>query len=122
MRTDEIIRRWRPGRLAAALAVMLASGCAGESGPPRLPVSGKVTLDGKPLPSGTITFLPTGKGEAASGPIADGSFAVEPVRGSGPGEIQGRDRLRAGDGQAGQEPRRPDRDDRGGPQPDPRAV
>jgi hypothetical protein len=83
MRSYEILRRW-PGRVASALVVMLA-GCAEESGPPRLPVSGKVTLDGKPLPSGTITFLPAGKGAAASVPITDGSFIVGRSEGPGPG-------------------------------------
>jgi S1-C subfamily serine protease len=48
----DIRREWTIGPLAAAVALMLAPGCGGESGPPRLPVSGRVTLDGQPVPSG----------------------------------------------------------------------
>ena len=51
-----------PGNRAAKIAVLLllTAGCQ-SSGPPREnnrgPVSGKVALDGKPLPGGSITFL-----------------------------------------------------------------
>ncbi|MFO0891667.1 MAG: hypothetical protein U0790_21300 [Isosphaeraceae bacterium] len=86
MRYEEILRhRRRSRRLAAALAVALASGCVGEEGPLRLPVTGRVTLDGTPLPSGTVTFHPGGKGPAASAGISEGSFAIGRSEGLAPG-------------------------------------
>jgi hypothetical protein len=33
-------------------------GCGGKEGRPLAPVSGKVTVDGKPLSSGQVTFIP----------------------------------------------------------------
>lgn len=64
--------------LHAAGAVVLAClvavvGCGG--GPPEL--TGKVTLDGKPVEIGTITLTPAdGKGQTAGGPIKDGAYTV----------------------------------------------
>jgi hypothetical protein len=53
---------------AAALAAVAAlAGCGGGGS-----VSGKVTLDGEPLPSGTVTFHPVGPGPAAIGTIGSG--------------------------------------------------
>lgn len=67
----------RSRRLAAvALAVVLAPGCGGEDGPPRFPITGQVTLDGKPLQTGTIAFHPGGEGNAASADVTDGTFAI----------------------------------------------
>ena len=60
--------------LAAPLA-----GCGGEDDPwPRAAVSGRITLDGEPLASGTITFFPSGttKGPAAGGEIIAGRFSI----------------------------------------------
>jgi len=37
---------------------LLAAGCSGHKGPKLVPVSGKVTLDGKPLPGGVVNFFP----------------------------------------------------------------
>jgi hypothetical protein len=53
------------------------SGC--NQGPEIVPVSGQVTIEGKPLAGGFITILPNvnGKGRAAQGAITpDGKFAV----------------------------------------------
>jgi hypothetical protein len=59
-----------------AVASLLATvaGCSGESGPPRLPVSGEVKLDGQPLTSGKITFAPLEGGVGAFGEITDGVY------------------------------------------------
>lgn len=82
-------RRTRPrGRLTAALALVLAAGCGGESGPARLPVSGRVTLDGQPLSTGAITFLPSGPGHAVGGRIEDGTFSLGRPEGPGPGSYK----------------------------------
>lgn len=57
-----------------ALLVPLAVGCGKGKGT----VSGTVTLDGQPLPAGTINFLPS-KGPGAGGSIEDGKYSVANV-------------------------------------------
>ena len=43
--------------------------------PPVAPVTGKVLLDGQPLPRGTVQFVPQGGGATATSPIAeDGTY------------------------------------------------
>jgi hypothetical protein len=64
------------------------SGC--DQGPERVPVAGRVLIDGQPLTKGTIRFVPE-TGRAASSQIAqDGSFRVisKSLAGSGM-EIKG---------------------------------
>jgi hypothetical protein len=57
------------------LAVLLV-GLAGCGGPAR--VSGNVTLDGKPLTKGAITFAPTGDGPVATGSInSSGRYTLQ---------------------------------------------
>jgi hypothetical protein len=51
-----------------------AVGCA----PGKSPVSGTVTLDGKPVNAGTIVFVPA-KGAAVSAQIQDGKYSAENV-------------------------------------------
>jgi hypothetical protein len=86
MATRDNIPRVRTfGPLTASLALMLAPGCGGESGPPRLPVSGRVTLDGQPLSSGAVTLIPTEDGPVVGGTIQEGSFAVDRSEGPSPG-------------------------------------
>jgi hypothetical protein len=56
---------------AACLALF---GCAKKGGLETAPVTGKVTYKGKPLPNGTVMFVP-GEGPAATGEIAaDGTY------------------------------------------------
>ena len=56
-------------RAVAALSVgvaALTAGCAGEEGEKLAPVSGEVTVNGQPVPSGNVTFCPDGsKGNAS---------------------------------------------------------
>ncbi|QEH33145.1 hypothetical protein OJF2_16420 [Aquisphaera giovannonii] len=68
-------------------ALALGAGCSGpEDDLPREPVSGTVSLDGKPLPGGTITFTPAGGGASAGGAtIKDGSFSIGREGGLVPG-------------------------------------
>ncbi len=53
-----------------SLALVIPTGCGHTPDlPPMAPVSGQVTLDGKPLPRGTVQFVPEGTedGNAALG-------------------------------------------------------
>jgi hypothetical protein len=76
--------------LGVALLWVFASlavpGCSGSSG--RLAVSGKVTLDGKPLDSGMISFRPAAGTSANSsgGQITDGSYVLPAQKGLKPGK------------------------------------
>ncbi len=75
------------------IAVLMSGffvGCSGESGPRRVAVSGTVTVDGKPIESGIIRFLPTGKngGPPASVMIADGHYSLSSEMGPIPGFYQ----------------------------------
>ena len=78
---------WADGLvILIGVGLFLSSGCgedAGYEGPERAAVSGKVTLDGSPLPYGTVTFISTeGEGRRASGLISDGSYSIP--EGQGP--------------------------------------
>ena len=82
------------GRMhALILALAAAAGCAApEDNLPRQAVSGKVTLDGKPLESGMISFAPSGDGGA--GPVSvgavirEGSYAIARAEGPVPGSYR----------------------------------
>lgn len=61
--------------LAVAVALLATTGC-GDGRPRRVPVAGKVLIDGKPLTQGAIRVLP-GNARQASSPIGpDGSFKL----------------------------------------------
>ncbi len=49
-------RSWHGSLLL--LAALSVAGCGGAGGPELLPVSGRLTLDGQPLPHKTIRFVP----------------------------------------------------------------
>lgn len=65
----------------------LAAGCS-EAGPARQPVAGTITLDGKPLAAGTITFAPLDGATAATAPILDGAYRLGRAEGPTPGRYQ----------------------------------
>jgi hypothetical protein len=60
------------------IASLVIAGCGGSEGPLRGTVAGNVTLDGTPLKSGVIRFIPTGqtKGPAAAATIKEGAYAL----------------------------------------------
>jgi hypothetical protein len=72
------------------LVLTLLSGCGGGDGLPRERVWGKVTLDGKPLATGSIEFLPEGAGDSknpaisAGATIADGVYDIPRAMGLTP--------------------------------------
>lgn len=61
----------------------LSAGCGyAPTGPKMVPVTGTVTLDGKPLPQGVVTLLPAAGGRAPSGTTDDqGKFHLESIAG-----------------------------------------
>jgi hypothetical protein len=61
--------------VTAGFLTAMALGCS-DGLPERVPVSGRVVIDGQPLTSGTIRFKPT-QGRVATGVIqSDGSFTM----------------------------------------------
>src|SRR5262245_13292269 len=85
-------------RVAVLLALAAAVGCGGK--PYKVaPVSGRVTLDGKPLDKALVTFVPMGSKEnMAPGPTAAGAtdadgrytLGVDPKT---PGSVVGKCRI-----------------------------
>jgi hypothetical protein len=64
---------------ASILLVLLLLGCSsGPKLPPLAPVSGVVTINGAPVPRGTVQFVPEGGGPTATGEIgADGGYTLK---------------------------------------------
>jgi hypothetical protein len=56
----------------------IAAGCGKPDPWERMPLSGQVTLDGKPLASGQLTLFPLGdiRGPAAGAEIKQGAFSI----------------------------------------------
>lgn len=78
-------------RFAFAVAIAAVFGCAGGDGLPRQALSGKVTLDGQPLDSATISFQPTaGSGEvtSAAAEVLAGAFSISAADGLIPGKYR----------------------------------
>src|SRR4051812_876962 len=77
------------GTFVVWLALGLAlTGCGGATDNlPRQAISGEVTLGGKPLPSGSIQFVPreTSTATEAGAPIKDGRYAIARDQGPVPG-------------------------------------
>jgi len=70
--------------LVASLGLALLGFAAGCGGPPQAKVSGTVTLDGKPVENGTISFYPTANsGQTAGGGIVNGQYTMD----ASPGEM-----------------------------------
>lgn len=78
----------QPLRLAALFSAVALTmfGCGGD-GLERSAVSGKVTLDGKPLAEGDIQFIPKGGDSrgAAWSQVVDGSYSISAADGPAPG-------------------------------------
>ena len=74
--------------IAFVACLMSATGCGSDNKLGRLSVSGKITLDDKPLDSGSIEFFPSdSQGVSAGGVVsADGSYSVEEDKGLPPGK------------------------------------
>lgn len=67
----------RIGRRLACVIVAACLGCAGGDRLPTAPVSGTVTFESAPLPSGSLLFVPEGGGPSAQGNIdAEGRYTL----------------------------------------------
>jgi hypothetical protein len=68
-------------------ASLLVAGCSGGADGLAI-VKGKVTYNGKPVPNGTVNFIPTGGAiPSATGEIQpDGSYSLQTFLGSRPSE------------------------------------
>ncbi|MBX3427865.1 MAG: hypothetical protein KF688_19455 [Pirellulales bacterium] len=72
-------------------AISLAIGCAPQ-GPPIVPVSGRVLLDGKPLTHGIVRFAPPNQRPALGRLDGEGRFTLT-TRSDGDGAIVGTHRV-----------------------------
>lgn len=52
---------------ACALTICLSLGCSGGEGPRLGAVTGKITMNGDPVPGLNVTFIPVGKGSPSYG-------------------------------------------------------
>jgi hypothetical protein len=75
-------------RLVGVLLTAALAGLSGCGDSTRATVSGNVTVDGKPLESGAINFLPTGatKGPSAGATIVEGRYLISTEKGVQIGE------------------------------------
>jgi len=60
---------------AAGWCALLLAGCSPSQGT----ITGKITYQGKPLPVGTVTFVPAQGGHAVTSDIQDGEYKVTKV-------------------------------------------
>jgi hypothetical protein len=84
--------------LLLGLLLLLAAGCGSSK---IAPVSGRVTLNGKPLPNASVTFAPVGgKGNQEPGPSsagktdADGRYTLALIGQDGKGAMIGKHKVR----------------------------
>lgn len=74
-----------PLHFACLLLLSLTGGC--KEGIPRSEVYGTATLDGKPIPSGQIKFIPV-DGPVWSATIEEGRYSTKGTKGVPSGEIR----------------------------------
>jgi len=76
------------GILLTGLVLGLIGGC-GPEGPERYEVAGAVTLKGKALEEGIITFVPQdGQGTQDGATIRDGQYRIPKAKGLSPGKYK----------------------------------
>jgi hypothetical protein len=87
----------------AMMSVLILGGCGGSTGPVTVTVSGSVSLDGKPVPSGQIIFNDVaGIEKAYAGVIKDGEFSFPSTLGqkkvsiNSPQEVAGKSTIVGG--------------------------
>lgn len=71
------------------MAALLTAGCSQDDGMNRKPLSGTVTVDGTPIPNGSISFEPLSSGGLGSGAmIQSGKYSIEQKDGLPPGKYR----------------------------------
>lgn len=66
--------------LFALVAVVATVGCS--QGPPKFEITGNVTLDGQPISTGSVMFMPAdGSRDISRGDVVDGRYKLECVAG-----------------------------------------
>lgn len=63
------------------IAILAAAGCRGTDGPVTYPISGSVTLDGKPLETGEILFRSEAAAATFAGKISAGKYSLSATAG-----------------------------------------
>jgi hypothetical protein len=71
---------------AILVGILLLCGC--DRSPARLPVSGNITFQKKPLKNGTITFYPVSTGTQAGDVISNGKYEIAREKGLEPGRYR----------------------------------
>lgn len=75
-------------RCLLILSLLICVGC-GASGPPKYQVEGLVNFDGKPLPTGKLTLIPSeSKAKTTVADIVDGKYSTEVTEGEWTVNIQ----------------------------------
>jgi hypothetical protein len=84
------VKRFRWVLAAPLLLLWLAAGCDSGDGLNRQPISGTVTLDGQPLATGTIHFIPSSNeaGTEVSATISGGKYWFSKSTGPVPGPFK----------------------------------
>ena len=71
------------------MATLLCVGCGSDDGMNRKAISGKVTVDGKAIPNGAVSFEPLQKGGIGSGAvITAGAYTIAAKDGLPPGKYR----------------------------------
>lgn len=90
-----VAARWRPFRLLAGAGfvfVAALAGCLPNNGPVRVSVSGMVQVNGQPLETGSINFLPDSSagtlGPDAGAEIKNGEYSIPAEKGLVAGQYQ----------------------------------
>lgn len=68
--------------------MIVLTGCGKQETIERTKVEGMVTLNGKPIQKGVITFIPSGKGASAGANIESGAYAIKEENGPSPGDYR----------------------------------
>jgi hypothetical protein len=78
---------------AAPVVIFFAGGCGGSKYP-TAPVSGTVTMDGKPLANGSLTYQPEGGGMASHGRTDEsGRYTLKSIRDDFDGAVVAKHRV-----------------------------
>jgi len=75
--------------LSISIGVFFIAGCGAGDGKPRVALEGRVTLNGKELPNGLVSLIPTDTaGETAVAVIENGKYVIDREAGPTPGKYK----------------------------------